>query len=428
MKIPNLSFTIVVMALQFFGRAAQAQLISPSGQEINFSVASIMTANRDQNLTAKQQVQFHVSHLFGIFHSPTMIENFKLDPSLMDGIGAPQNEMEIKIISQKNISANKVRISYQASGKMLVHKKVAQYFLNKKTIQFPLPVDPYEIYREECTDEHYLSFGDFWYFYDPYRSGCESLLQPPLAQNVAFKFSPVSTRKTEQSPRLDLLRGHNDNGSLFSIAVIHGYSDAWNFPSDDGRLNYNQFDAFLKKEGFELKTLYKNTNHPIGIFSKQITLANGKKINVQINHILVETSINSKTVSFAKFFKQAVATADVIVYSGHSGLGANLDIPLLEQKAGSFEFNPKKRQIFFFDSCASYSYYLTTFAAQKSRAKIDVVTNALSSFFMHGEGVLESFFGVLLNPKIEDMPWSEILQHMEKTMNGATSLINVGGI
>lgn len=408
--------------------SSQAQVISPSGQEINFSVSSIMTASRDQNLTAKEQVQFHVSHLFGLFHSPELITKFKLDPSLIDGIGAPQSDMEIKIISQNIISANKVRISYQAKGKMLLQKKVAQYFLNKKSLAFPLPVDPYEIYREECTDEHYTSFGDFWYFYDAYRAGCESLLKPPLAQDVQFDFSAVAARKTELSPRLDLLRGNNDNGSVFSIAVIHGYSNGWNIPKDDGKLNYNQLNDYLKRQKFVRKTLYTNTTHPQDVFSKNITLANGKTIEVQINHILVETTISSKTVSFAKFFRDAVATADVIVYSGHSGLGMNLDIPMLEQKAGTFEFNPKKRQIFFFDSCASYSYYLTTFSAQKTRAKIDVVTNALSSFFMTGEGVLESFFGVLLDPNIEDMPWIEILTRMEKSMNGITSLINVGGI
>ena len=425
----SLKSFLIVWTMTLIGpQISLGQVISPSGQEVKFSVASVVTVNRDQNLTAKQQVQFHVSHLFGIFHSPELISDSGLDPSLIDGIGAPQSEMNIKIVSQRILSSNKLRISYQAAGTMLLEKHVAKIFIAKKTMAFPLPSDPYEIYQAECTDEHYSSFGDFWYFYDPYRAGCESLRSPPLAQSVQFNFSPAAPAKQDASPRLDLLRANNGNGDLFTIAIVHGYSDGWNIPNDDGRTNFNELNAFLRKQGFEQTSVYSGTTHPIERFTKSVPLANGKRMEVQINHLLVETTITSRTVSFAKFFKEAVSTADVIFYSGHSGLGMNLDIPLLEQKAGKFVFNPSKRQIFFFDSCASYSYYLSTFSAQKTRAKIDVVTNGLSSFFMHGEGVLEIFLGILLDPKINDMPWSEILKRIESTMNGVTSLINVGGI
>jgi hypothetical protein len=160
-------FTLRPMLMQFAvfliltsGPAARAQIISPSAEEVQFSYSALMTGNRDQGFTAKEFVEFHASHIFGIFHSPKMIQRFGLDESLVEGIGSPQNGMNIKIISQRNISATKVRISYQASGKMILHKKAAAILLNQKTMTIPLPVDPYEIYNEKCTDPHYTTFGE----------------------------------------------------------------------------------------------------------------------------------------------------------------------------------------------------------------------------------------------------------------------------
>jgi hypothetical protein len=80
--------------------------------------------------------------------------------------------------------------------------------------------------------------------------------------------------------RLDLLRGPNGNGDTFRIDVVHGFESS------------------------------------------------------QTRSFLVETEITARAKSFAVSFKEAVENADVIFYAGHSGLGGNLDIPSLEEKAG----------------------------------------------------------------------------------------------
>ena len=159
-----------------------------------------------------------------------------------------------------------------------------------------------------------------------------------------------------------------------------------------------------------------------------MNLSNGKTINIEINHALVESSSESKNIYFAKFFKQAIENGDVVIYSGHSGLGSNLDISYLESKAGKFHFPVGKRQIFFFESCSGYSYYLDLFKYSKTRATIDVVTNGLSSYFETSHNILTLFTAHMLNPQNDKVTWLKILRDLETPLEGGSYLINVGGL
>ena len=150
-------------------------------------------------------------------------------------------------------------------------------------------------------------------------------------------------------------------------------------------------------------------------------------MQIEVKHQLADTELDIRGITFAKFFKEAVETADVVIYAGHSGLGSNLDIAALERKVGNFRFNPKKKQIFFFDACTSYAFHLSPFAAEKTRGKIDILTYALPSYFHTGQAVKEKFFEILFDPSIQDMTWLNIMKAMEEPLDGGTYLLNVGG-
>ncbi len=162
-------------------------------------------------------------------------------------------------------------------------------------------------------------------------------------------------------------------------------------------------------------------------FTKSVKSKEGKVIQIRITRLLADTEIASKNVTFAKFFKNALEKADVVVYNGHSGLGGNLDIASLEEKAGKINFDPKKRQNFFFDSCSSYSYYLSLFESKKSRGKIDVITQGLQSYFWAEVPTLKALFKHLFDVN-KDPQWSDVLGTMEKVMDGQTQMLNVGSI
>jgi hypothetical protein len=418
----------IILTLLFAGLSLNAQILGPSVTEVKFSYTTTFQAPEDNDLGDDVALaNFHASHIFGIFTSPTIISKLIGPNAVTGGVGAPRTQMKIKILSSE-VEDGLVTIRYSNSGKMILNEKAAKKLIAKGTLNLPLPTNPYEIYNEKCTDEHYNSFGDFWYFYDPFRRGCEYLSKEPMATKVEIKITENEYKKLDLTPKLPQLRGDNGNGDLFSIYIISGYYEDGSDKNDPGFENFEEIRNTFEDMGFTVKSKGINTNKPLNIYTKSIELDNGKIIEVEVKHLLIDTGIETRSKVFAKFFKEAVEEGDLIVYGGHSGLGANLDIPSLEQKAGAFKFDPKKKQVFFFDSCSSYSYYLEHFAAEKTKSKIDIISNGLSSYFHTSGGVLFALMDRMLSEKSADVEWIDILNDMENTLDGDTYLLNVGGI
>jgi hypothetical protein len=405
-----------------------AVVISPAAQEVTFSYkAQFVTQTNDE--TSDEDISYyHATHLFGVFHSAGFGKKFNLKYHKVEGIGAIRSNLKIKILQSRSDAFGNRVITYSANGKMLLQNVVLKTIRDQKKMLVPMPYQLDHIYDQNCTDEYYDSLADYWYFFNPFKKGCEFLLDLPYTKNVEIFISEGTSQVKNAQMDLVSLRSNNQNSSKFSIYVIHGFAESSKNKYDDGRIAFQQFNDYLKNLKFNEKKLYENTSRPLHIYTKRLDLEDGKNIEVEIKHLLVESGIESKGVSFAKFFKEAVELGDVIIYSGHSGLGGNLDIPLLEEKAGRFQFTKNKKQIFFFDSCSSYSYYLDPFLEQKSGSSIDLITYGLSSYFYTGTDVLKSFMKILLSRKNENPTWLNVLNEMEKPLGGDSYLINVGGI
>jgi hypothetical protein len=406
-----------------------AQIISPKAMEVKFSYEATFIGEGTRK-DALDLADLHNSHMFGILTSPTLVRKYRVDPDLIEGLGGPQAPAAIKILKTEQVEANAVQVTYRASGMLLLHKNAAHATLKAGVLTLPLPADLRTIYDVHCTDDHYNTPGDYWYFYDPFRRGCERLSREPLAHNVDIRIRPASYRALDTDPRLDLLRANNGNGDVFSIYVIHGFDEGSTARADIGRKNFKLLNEYLEDKGFEKQVLQAYRERPVYLYTKEIETPEGKTVEVQITHSLVESEADSRAVSFAKFFKEGVENADVLIYGGHSGLGGNLDIPTLETKAGKFKFNKNKRQIFYFDSCSSYSYYLDAFRSQKTKSKLDVITNGLSSFWETSPGVLDNLMDELLDFDTPSHSWERILEKMEKGLgdDGSSVLVNVGGV
>jgi hypothetical protein len=424
----TLIFAALIWAL-FSTSEARAQVISPSSEEVLFSYQTDfeISASEAGDAALEQLSLDHANYLFGVMSSIELAGSYGIDSTVVEGAGAPRSDMQIRVISSQN-KGKVLTIRYAVSGRMLVHKKVARVLLKDRVWRLPLPVNGKKAFKVQCTDEHYKSFGDFWYFWDPYRAGCESLQDAPLAKTVEIHISPVRQKKFDEWARLDLLRGANGNGDLFSIYVIHGFDESSTDKKDAGRITFDTFNAYLLEKGFQETVKFAGLKRPLKVYTKTVTLPQNKKITIEIKSQLADTEMETKGVTFAKFFKEAVAQADVIYYSGHSGLGSNLSIPLLEEKAGGFTFPKNKRQIFYFEACSSYSYYLTHFSAHKTRAKIDILSNGLASYFETANDVLHAFMDVLISDKMIDIQWLDFLKRIEKPLEGRSFLLNVGGV
>lgn len=402
------------------------QIISPTSEELGFSYSASFLTDASSVEDGTDAAYNHSQHIFGIMHSPRLTQNAGLNPNLVGGIGAIRMPMKISVTSINDLDDGTVEVKYRASGVMLIHKTARLKLVKDNKLTLPLPYKMDSIYDKKCTDDHYDTEGDYWYFYDVYRKGCEYLQEEPHARKVNITLKETAKQPTEVGPNLKQLRGDNGNGNILKISIFQGYADDSRQRGDEGRRNFMEMNKRFAKAGFGEKIKQSAWTRPLHVFEREMEIES-KQVKVEIHHQLIDTAIDSKTTLFAKKFKEAVADSDVIIYLGHSGLGGNLDIPSLERKAGEFEVDARKYQIYFFDSCSSYSYYLDSFKSMKRKNKIDVLTNGLSSYFETSNDTLSSFINNLLSAK-HGKTWLSILREMEKPLEGTTFLLNVGGV
>ena len=147
----------------------------------------------------------------------------------------------------------------------------------------------------------------------------------------------------------------------------------------------------------------------------------------------------SKKVTFAKFLKRAIEESDVVIYEGHSGLGVNLDLETVERQlllsrdskiSERIEFQRQKRQIFFFDSCSSYSYYLGMFEGRKDPGTLAVMSNGLESLFGYEQPTTRHLYRMLLDLdhktlSNDSLTWMALLETFERPLRGNSFLLNV---
>jgi hypothetical protein len=400
-----------------------AQIISPKAVEVNFYIESEFVTEDDAD--AEELALGQVQHLFGIFHSINFTESFGLSYEQVEGIGGLQLPMDIRILNHTENNGDYI-IRYRAKGVILLHKTVAAKVLRDGGMNVPMPYLLDRFYLKRCTDSYYSTRGDFWYFYDPYREGCDRFATEPLAREAFIRMTERTNKKYELKPDLKTIRGNNGNGNVIKISMLNGYAETSRTPNDEGRVTFKEINDLLEAQGYKKTRLRRLETSPMFLFEKEFETDRGTVL-VQIERLLVDTDIAARTKVFAEYFREAMQSSDVIMYSGHSGLGGNLDIPSIEEKAGRIRFNHRKKQIAYFDSCSSYSYYLSTFRDVKRRAKIDIITNGLNSYFVNASLVHMALLDKILDFDNEPS-WMNILNSMEEPLEGVTYLLNVGGI
>jgi len=401
--------------------SAEAQILSTTAKEVSVQYRASFVLGRELKTkrSLENWAEYHASHVFAFLKTSRWSEIYQME---LMGVGAPQVPSKIQIVSFRTVKGprggKRTEITYDYTAQWILMNSLANEWIRKGTIQLPLPYDLESIYDPRCTDEHYQSLGDYWYFYDPHKAGCEYLLQSPYHVSVNARIQTVKAAKKEYRPRYDQIRGDNGNGSLFRVDIIHGFSDGPRARDDEGRKGFHDFDRELRRRGFKRAVITKNQSRVLYEYTRG---------SVLIRSSLVDSDSDALSNQFAKFFKEAVENADVIAYLGHSGLGGNLDIPSLESRVGDFQFQPQKAQIFYFDSCSSYSYYVAPFLNRKTRPTIDVVMNGLESYFYSGIPKLMIFLDTLISSRMNPS-WLELFERMEKVADAPSSLIGVAGI
>lgn len=235
-------------------------------------------------------------------------------------------------------------------------------------------------------------------FYRPLRPGC--VLDTSDVVTLSAKVSPSSENTTGKYPELDRVW---EDGTLRAVVL---FSRAEPFDEsgtdDEGVFSYYELmtstTAWAKGLGATtLKTQGGNAGWQLSA-----TLVDGRKIVVDAR--LVAPDLSTETADFDNWYDARTPDADLIMYSGHAGLGWN--VRTLMNKG---VFRTGKYVIWAVNGCDTFAYVDRTLAKRRALLNtddpngtkyMDVVSNVMAAWFHTGsETTITLLDGLVSAPK-----------------------------
>ncbi len=247
------------------------------------------------------------------------------------------------------------------------------------TIKLPKRIDQIgqnaflSAYGTACDDGSGDSnINNFWYHYRPRAAGC-SLAAGDIM--VATATAKVSTQNTvAKYPEYHKVW---EDGVLNVVSIFGKYEDGATSPSDAGIAAFNEYLSAFRAQFPQ--AVQSGSGNDI---SFNADLGGGRKLQ------MVALLIDNPRIAGAAFdarYAELAPGADVIVYSGHAGLGANV-----RSMSAKGKFFPGKWQLFFMNGCDTFAYLDETLTATRAKLNaddvsgtkyMDVLTNAMPAYF-----------------------------------------------
>ncbi|MEI6397360.1 MAG: hypothetical protein WCO71_01195 [Pseudomonadota bacterium] len=361
------------------------------------------------------QINLQDEHMFGVF---SMQDDFVKNP------GVIENSPDIKVLSASEVPGQPyVKITYSYSDRAVFHKDVFRKFGND--ISFWLPKEVTGFYakgippgkrKNLCTDAYYNDEEDFWYFWNPRLEGCP--LKNKDMVRVQAHFTPVE-ETTSTYPDYARLYGTGGDRKTVKAAIVFGIDE--NFHSGDlGRVSYAGFTKNLLVHGYQ-----RTLREPL----REVFTHPGADFDAEISVYLE----NPETKRFDETVFEALETADIFLYDGHSGLGGHLEPARFEEFLGrKLELPKDKYQIYIFQGCSTYAYYNESyFKLKKSDAdpsgtkNLDIVTAGIELLFENGAdqdfAIIDGLVGAT-RPS-----WQKIITDIYAVAPESTALHQVNG-
>jgi len=345
-----------------------------------------------------------------IDHKPTDEEAHKIvanhfdflfgDLALNETPGGPKNDGVGTVTKMEPIKGG-YRIYYSFEGTVVLQTGPRTHL----TIE--LPNNTHEMYLKskasgKCGDPDYPDEKDFSYFWSPNQPGCKKIIKEDDDYQVID--ATLERLPNTEHTRPDYERLPDENGDIH-ISLLMGLNDS----SDDrdpieseGRknddlnaINFRKIRKQLIKDGFEstgawsheqIKDVVKKDVRPLPYVEDFTQEYNGNRVGkITITMFFGPTDIDEDSWAFDYFYKRAIEKSALIIFDGHTGMGTNLTLPILEKKLdASFKVPADRYQILYADSCSSYGYYNLDFFKRKSRKDLNVITAGLETPFDGG--------------------------------------------
>ena len=396
--------------------------------------AKIEIDSNSRSATATRAViDEQVAHLVGHLQAYSYTKNGGFPGVLGD-------KYEIKINKSKMKADGTQQVDYKFKGKVNFHAKAFKTG-NSTTVNLKLPLNPSTIYSfglvgdlNECTDEHYNSDGDFFYFWDPEMPKC------PLkgGKNSQVVYVPGKLTKlantTKTYPEFDRLY----NKDKLTVSVMIGFIDevirGRIRTSDDGYKTYKELKQTLIDRGFKVSVEKKrfkldgrgfgqNGNAYSASLISTITNSLGRKQDIEVKLLLADTEVSSRDRTFELHYAEALKKSDIVAYDGHSGLGGNLDLASISKVGFGTNY-----QIIFMNGCSSYPYFNNMYFGAKpgGRKNLELITTGLPTLSNTSLSNMLAFINPFIEGKIQS--YQTLLGSLEKSNNGeGTYLMGVIG-
>ena len=438
-----------LQAHAYYGRNSTEANLNYTGRiELELPGVTNLTLDDLNNLTSDTGAKVHtqlndqVKHLMGFFLSNYMKEGLHFPFAGI--LGETWSAKFFRFVKREG--ATTWVADYQFTGKVIFRKDA---FRTQATREVPiiLPLFPKKIYElslkdgvSTCVAKEDVSEAkeDFWYDWDLQFPDC-ALRDDSLNLIRTTGTIEELPNSTSTYPDYSRLYGNNFNGNTLQIASFFGYIGgtlsnhhanrrdaaykAMNVLSDHLReLGYNQTYVLANFRMYRDGRTVHDGSNIIRIFEKQDVEVGGRQISVRVQLLLADSDTESKDVTFVKYFEQALGTADVIHYDGHSGLGAYLAIDRFQ----NVQWNPEKYQAIFFNGCSTYPYFNGAFISAKGGKNLNVLTSGTATLTESSAPNALAFLDPFLQGHFTS--WQRILGAIESS-NGddGTYLTGVSG-
>ena len=232
-------------------------------------------------------------------------------------------------------------------------------------------------YGQVCNDgdDASVNAGNYWYHFRPRASGC-SFAAADIASFTA------TVRPSSQNSSASYPEYHKvwEDGALTVLAVFGKYTEYATSPSDAGITAYNAFVSDMRSAFPDARVATPTTTG----FTETSFTREQDGASLRVVAMLID-GVRVAPASFDKRYSELSPNADLILYNGHAGLGANV-----RALATKGRFVPGKYQIFFFNGCDTLAYLDDTLATTRAALNpddvagtkyMDTVANAMPAYF-----------------------------------------------
>jgi hypothetical protein len=364
----------------------EADFTSAEARLLDFEFDGELLAAGNVNLATKVrgQLLYAVGQLNGLDSGPRL------------------NAVKLSNLSATPAGGGLYRVRYHAKLPVAWNKKNAQPA--QFTLVLPRRVDVPGLatfltkYGPTCTEHggHDLTSGNVWYYFRPNQAGCTIAPKDAVTSVATVTVSPLNT--VNKYPEYHRVW---EDGALDVVAVFGKYEKGATSNYDAGIWAWNDFIGTMRAMLPDAVTTPAVLPDAPGAALTDITF----DADTPAGHVsvvaLLSDEIQSAPPSFDARFRELTPHADMVLYGGHAGLGAN--VRSLTKRAAWF---PGKYQLLFLDGCDTFSYEDDALNASRvllnpsdaSGTKyLDVMRNAMPAYFNSLSGAVATIIDSLLD-------------------------------